>query len=41
MTDARLLARHLEWGATTDAARSFQCRQRRRLSLELDVGAVS
>ncbi len=41
MTDADLLARHLTWAATTDdgAQRGLQRRQRRCVSLELDVGA--
>ena len=38
MTDARLLARHLEWASTTPQEQpSLQRRQRRRLPLELDV----
>ena len=39
MTDARLLARHLEWAATSEvgAESGLQRRQRRHLSLELDV----
>ncbi len=41
MTDARLLARHLLWAADDrrGAQPGLQCRQRRRLPLELDVGA--
>ena len=42
MTDARLLARHLEWASTTSRAarnQAFNVRQWRRVSLELDVGA--
>ena len=40
MTDARLLARHLEWAATTEgcAQSGVQCRQRRCVSLELACG---
>ena len=43
MTDARLLARHLDMGATDagGAQRGVQRRQRRRVPLELDVGPAS
>ena len=41
MTDARLLARHLEWAATTRRTQpGVQRRQRRRLPVELDVDAA-
>ncbi|MEY9548524.1 nucleoside-diphosphate-sugar epimerase [Bradyrhizobium japonicum] len=42
MTDARLLARHLEWAATTTgrAKPGIQRRQWRCLPMELDVGAT-
>ena len=41
MTDARLLARHLAWASTGEAGRdqAFNVVERRRIPLELDVGA--